>query len=94
MKASSAHRLLPFKRFGKAATFDLEVEVSCQCGRSVVIDGMAPAFRNRRIMGAVPLHPDPIYWQRLRLPWVGRNRAIRTATGRRRITPSADNTNL
>jgi hypothetical protein len=56
MKASSAHRLLPFKRFGEAATFDLEVEVSCQCGRSVVIDGMAPAFRNRRIMGAIPLH--------------------------------------
>ena len=45
MKASSAHRLLPFKTFGEAATFDLEVEVSCQCGRRVVIDGMARAFR-------------------------------------------------
>jgi hypothetical protein len=52
MKASIAHRLLPFKRFGEAATFDLEVEVSCRCGRRVVIDGMAPAFRDRRIMGA------------------------------------------
>ena len=51
MKASSAHRLLPFETFGEAATFDLEVEVSCQCGRRVVIDGMAPAFRDRRIMG-------------------------------------------
>jgi hypothetical protein len=51
MKASSAHRLLPFETFGEAATFDLEVEVSCQCGRSVAIDGMAPAFRDRRIMG-------------------------------------------
>jgi hypothetical protein len=52
MKASSAHRLLPFETFGEAAAFDLEVEVSCQCGRCVVIDGMAPAFRDRRIMGA------------------------------------------
>jgi hypothetical protein len=51
MKASSAHRLLPFKTFGEAATFDLEVEVSCRCGRRVVIDGMAPTFRDRRIMG-------------------------------------------
>jgi hypothetical protein len=51
MKASSAHRLLPFETFGEAATFDLEVEVSCQCGRRVVIDGMAPAFHDRRIMG-------------------------------------------
>jgi hypothetical protein len=51
MKSSSAHRLLPFETFGEAATFDLEVEVSCQCGRCVVIDGMAPAFRDRRIMG-------------------------------------------
>jgi hypothetical protein len=50
MKASSAHRLLPFETFGEAAAFDLEVEVSCQCGRCVVIDGMAPAFRDRRIM--------------------------------------------
>ena len=52
MKASSAQRLLPFETFGEAAAFDLEVEVSCQCGRRVVIDGMAPAFRDRRIMGA------------------------------------------
>jgi hypothetical protein len=51
MKASSAHRLLPFKTFGEAATFDLEVEVSCRCGRRVVIDGMARAFRAWRIMG-------------------------------------------
>src|SRR5712671_4039781 len=51
MKVSSAQRLLPFKTFGEAAAFDLEVEVSCQCGRRVVIDGMAPAFRDRRIMG-------------------------------------------
>jgi hypothetical protein len=51
MKTSSAHRLLPFKTFGEAATFDLEVEVFCRCGRRVVIDGMAPAFRDRRIMG-------------------------------------------
>jgi hypothetical protein len=51
MKASSAHRLLPFETFGEAATFDLEVEVSCQCGRCVVIVGKAPAFRDRRIMG-------------------------------------------
>jgi hypothetical protein len=51
MKASSAHRLLPFRTFGEAAAFDLEVEVSCRCGRRVVIDGMAPAFRARRIMG-------------------------------------------
>src|SRR5258707_10836229 len=51
MKASSAHRLLPFATFGEAAAFDLEVEVSCQCRRCVVIDGMAPAFRDRRIMG-------------------------------------------
>jgi hypothetical protein len=51
MKASSAHRLLPFNTFGEAATFDLEVEVSCRCGRRVVIDGMAPAFRDRPIMG-------------------------------------------
>jgi len=51
MKASSAHRLLPFETFGEAAAFDLEVEVSSQCGRYVVIDGMAPAFRDRRIMG-------------------------------------------
>jgi hypothetical protein len=51
MKASSAHRLLPFETFGEAAAFDLEVEVSCQCRRRVVIDGMAPAFRDRRIMG-------------------------------------------
>src|SRR6476659_7185540 len=51
MKASSAHRLLPFETFGEAATFDLEVEVSCRCGRRVAIDGMAPAFRDRRIMG-------------------------------------------
>jgi hypothetical protein len=29
MKTSSAHRLLPFKTFGEAAAFDLEVEVSC-----------------------------------------------------------------
>jgi hypothetical protein len=29
MMANSAHRLLPFKTFGEAATFDLEVEVSC-----------------------------------------------------------------
>jgi hypothetical protein len=50
MKASSAHRLLPFRTFGEAAAFDLEVEVSCRCGRCVVIDGMAPAFRDRRIM--------------------------------------------
>jgi hypothetical protein len=42
---------LPFKTFGEAAAFDLEVEVSCRCGRRVVIDGMAPAFRDRRIMG-------------------------------------------
>jgi hypothetical protein len=41
MKSSSAHRLLPFETFGEAATFDLEVEVSCRCGRRVVIDGMA-----------------------------------------------------
>jgi|HubBroStandDraft_6_1064221.scaffolds.fasta_scaffold14766_3 hypothetical protein len=51
MKASSAHWLLPFETFGEVAAFDLEVEVSCQCGRCVVIDGMASAFRNRRIMG-------------------------------------------
>jgi hypothetical protein len=51
MNASSAHRLLPYKTFGEAAAFGLEVEVSCQCGRHVVIDGMAPAFRVRRIMG-------------------------------------------
>src|ERR1700761_2073330 len=51
MKANSAHRLLPFKTFGEAAAFDLEVEVSCRWGRRVVIDGMAPAFRDRRIMG-------------------------------------------
>jgi hypothetical protein len=51
MKTSSAHRLLPFKTFGEAAAFDLEVEVSCQCSRRVVIDGIAPAFRDRRIMG-------------------------------------------
>ena len=51
MKASTAHRLLPFETFGEAAAFDLEVEVSCRCGRRVVIDGMAPAFRDRRIMG-------------------------------------------
>jgi hypothetical protein len=51
MKANSAHRLLPFRTFGEAAAFDLEVEVSCRCGRRVVIDGMAPAFRDRRIMG-------------------------------------------
>jgi hypothetical protein len=51
MKASHAHRLLPFKTFGEAAAFGLEVEVSCQCGRHVVIDGMAPAFRVWRIMG-------------------------------------------
>jgi hypothetical protein len=67
MKASSAHRLLPFKTFGEAATFDLEVEVSCQCGRRVVIDGMAPAFRDRRIMGArFPLHHDPAPWRGVR----------------------------
>jgi len=52
MKANSAHRLLPFRTFGEAAAFDLEVEVFCRCGRCVVIDGMAPAFRDRRIMGA------------------------------------------
>jgi hypothetical protein len=51
MKESSAHRLVPFATFGEAATFDLEVEVSCQCGRCVVIDGKAPALRDRRIMG-------------------------------------------
>ena len=51
MKASSAHRLLPLKRFGEAAAFDLEIEVSCRCGRRLVIDGRAPAFRDRRIMG-------------------------------------------
>jgi hypothetical protein len=51
MKASSAHRLLPFRTFGEAAAFDLEVEVSCQCRRRVVFDGMAPAFFDRRIMG-------------------------------------------
>jgi hypothetical protein len=51
MKASSAHRLLPFETFGEAAAFDLEVEVSCQCRRYVVIDGKAPALRDRRIMG-------------------------------------------
>ena len=51
MKASSAHRLLPFETFGHATAFNLEVEVSCQCRRRVVIDGMAPAFRDRRIMG-------------------------------------------
>jgi hypothetical protein len=51
MKASGAHRLLPFKAFGEAVAFDLEVEVCCRCGRHVVIDGMAPAFRDRRIMG-------------------------------------------
>jgi hypothetical protein len=51
MKASSARRLLPFETFGEAAVFDLEVEVSCQCRRCVVIDGVAPAFRDRRIMG-------------------------------------------
>src|SRR5712671_419826 len=51
MKVSSAQRLLPFKTFGQAAAFALEVEVACQCGRCVVIDGMAPAFRDRRIMG-------------------------------------------
>ena len=46
-----AHRLLPFRTFGEAAAFDLEVEVSCRCGRRVVVDGMAPAYRDRRIMG-------------------------------------------
>jgi hypothetical protein len=51
MKASSAHRLLPFETFGQAAAFDLEVEVSCQCRRRVVIDGLAATFRDRRIMG-------------------------------------------
>jgi hypothetical protein len=51
MKPSGAHRLLPFKTFGEAATFDLKVEVSCRCSRRVVIDSMAPAFRDRRIMG-------------------------------------------
>jgi hypothetical protein len=51
MKANSAHRLLPFRTFGEAAAFDLEVEVCCRCGRRVVIDGMAPPFRDRRIMG-------------------------------------------
>jgi hypothetical protein len=51
MKASSAHRLLPFETFGEATAFDLEVAVSCKCRRCVVIDGMAPAFRDRRIMG-------------------------------------------
>src|SRR5260370_9416552 len=50
MKANSAHRLLPFRTFGEAAAFDLEVEVSCRCGRRVVIDGMAPAFRHRPLM--------------------------------------------
>jgi hypothetical protein len=33
MKASSTHRLLPFKTFGETAAFDLEVEVSCKRGR-------------------------------------------------------------
>src|SRR5260370_29246315 len=50
MKANSAHRLLPFRTFGEAAAFDLEVEVSCRCGRRVVIDGIAPAFLGPRIM--------------------------------------------
>ncbi len=30
------------------------------------------------------LHQDPIHWRRLRFPWLGRDRAIRTASGRRR----------
>ena len=42
---------LPFTTFGQAASFDLEVEVSCRCGRRVVIDHASPLFRNRSIMG-------------------------------------------
>jgi hypothetical protein len=45
-------RPLPFTTFGEAAAFDLEVEVSCHCGRRVVIDGTTEGFRDRRIMGA------------------------------------------
>jgi hypothetical protein len=60
MKASSAHRLLPFETFGEAATFDLEVEVSCRCGRRVVIDGMAHHGH------AVPLYHDPAPWMGVR----------------------------
>ena len=66
MKANSAHRLLPFKIFGEAATFDLEVEVSCRCGRRVVIDGMAPAFRDRRIMGTRFRCTTPAPWRGVR----------------------------
>ena len=48
MKESSAHRLLPFKTFGEAANFDLEVEgLLSMRPPSVVIDGMAQAFRDR-----------------------------------------------
>src|SRR5260370_26358212 len=48
MKASSAHRLFPVKTFGEAATFDLEVYVSCPYRRLVVIVGIAPPSRARR----------------------------------------------
>ena len=62
MKASSAHRLLPFKTFGEAAAFDLEVEVSCQCGlrrdRRHGAGIPRPAHHGR----AVPLHHDPAPW--------------------------------
>jgi hypothetical protein len=43
---------LPFRTFSEAAAYNLEVEVSCICGRRVVIDGGADYFRGRPIMGA------------------------------------------
>src|SRR5512139_1549058 len=43
--------LLPFTTFGEAAAFDLEVEVSCRCGRCVTINGTVAPFRDRPIMG-------------------------------------------
>ena len=84
MKANSAHRLLPFKTFGEAAAFDLEVEVSCRCRRRVVIDGMAPAFRDRRIMGTrfrcTTILPHGVAGRRV--PRVSRRPASRGSAGK------------
>jgi hypothetical protein len=57
---------LPFETFGEAAAFDLEVEVSCQCGRCVVIDGMAGLPRPAHHGHAVPVHHDPAPWRGVR----------------------------
>jgi len=66
--------------FGEIAALELKAEIYCSDAmRLGPIDrrraSPRPLFRD----DPIPLHQDPVHWQHMRLPRVGRDRAIRAA---------------